>query len=397
MNIQKTLSKAQILIMAVTAGVCVANVYYTQPILKDIAISLHTDISITGYLSVLSQVGYGLGLFFIIPLGDKIERKKLILWLQGFLMIALLGFAFATSLWMLCIASLTIGLFAVSAQVLLPMAAALVTENRGKIVGIIFTGILVGVLLARVFSGFIAEWLNWRWVFIISAGMVFITGVLLQADFPSTPERFTGNYSELLKSTFQQFKRFVLLRKVSLIGALSFGTLSSFWITLTFFLSEPPFSYDTDHIGMFGFLAAGGALLAPTIGKLSDKGHSPKKSLAITLSFILISVLGMLLFPDSVPVLLLAVVLIDVGVQGTQVTNIALIYTLDEKAHSRINTVYMTSYFVGGSIGAYLGIRCWKWGGHHYVMLQMLLFVICAFMVVSSINKNLLSKRVKNK
>src|ERR1700712_3874430 len=222
------LSKMQIGIMAVTAGVCVANIYYNQPILKEIAITFHANESEVGLVSVLTQAGYGLGLFFLTPLGDKTNRKKLILILEAILIAALLGMSLITNLTGVYIMSLVIGLLAVAAQVILPMAASLEKNNRGKTVGIIFTGILIGILAARVFSGYITQWLSWRYVYSISAVMVLATACMIQIALPDVPPQFTGNYKELLASTLAQVKRFTLLRSTALLGALVFGTFCSF-------------------------------------------------------------------------------------------------------------------------------------------------------------------------
>lgn len=378
------LSSIQVLIMAVTAGICVANIYYNQPILNEIALSLHIDPKNIGTISPLAQAGYGLGLLFITPLGDKMDRKRLILYLQILLIFALIGMSFAATLFQLYVASLAIGLFAVTAQVILPMAASLVTENKGKIVGIIFTGILIGVLTARVFSGFITEGLGWQYVYRISAILVAISALLMQTDFPSNKDRFNGSYLQLLQSVMLQLKRFHTLRVTALIGALAFGSLSSFWVTLTFYLSGSPFKYSTSVIGLFGLLAAGGALLAPFIGKLADKGN-PRRSLTISLAFILVSIGALYVFPGSLTSLLVAVLLIDIGVQAVQITNIALIYSLDTQANSRINTVYMTSYFIGGAGGAYIGLLAWNYGGWNMVLGQMAAFIIIALIVSRSI------------
>lgn len=384
----KKLSSIQILIMAITAGVCVANIYYCQPILNEIARSLNLNGDDVGIIAPLSQAGYGLGLLFITPLGDKIDRKRLILYLQLLLIAALIGMSFSTSLLSLYAASLAIGLFAVTAQVILPMAASLVTENRGKVVGIIFTGILIGILTARVFSGFITEWIGWKYVYLISAAIVGVTAILMQTDFPSVEDRFEGSYLKLLSSVIHQLERFRTLRLAALLGALVFGALSSFWVTLTFYLSGDPFNYKPDIIGLYGLLAAGGALMAPLIGKISDKGESPKKVLLLALTLIVVSIILLYLFPASNIALILTVLLIDVGVQAVQTTNIALIYTLDTKANSRINTVYMTSFFIGGSLGAFTGIIAWKHGGWNVVILQMIIFIVLAVIITLNINNN---------
>jgi predicted MFS family arabinose efflux permease len=378
-----TLTKTQVFIMAATAGIAVANVYYSQPILHAIAQQFHTTTEKAGSISVLSQIGYGIGLFFLTPVGDMIERKKLILYLQIGLIVSLLLVAFSPSLMVLYAGSLLIGVFSVVAQVILPMAASLVKENRGKIVGQIFTGILVGILVARVFSGFITGWLGWQYVYIISAIMVFCTAILMQADFPSMPERFTGTYGGLLKSTVAQLGRFPLLRRTALTGMLAFGTLSAFWVTLTFYLSDAPFNYSASGIGLFGLLAAAGALMAPIFGKLADKG-SPARSLLFSTGLTLLSIVILKFFPGAVAAIWVTVILLDIGVQATQVTNIAVIYTLDHLANSRINTVYMTSYFIGGALGSYIAIQLYNAGGWGWSTWFMAALAIAAIVNVAT-------------
>jgi len=375
------LSKKQIIIMSVTAGVAAANIYYNQPILKDIAATFHTTESGAGLVSVMAQAGYGLGLFFLTPLGDKMNRKKLILLLQIVLIAALLGMSFITELTSIYAINLLIGMVAVAAQVILPMAASLDKVNRGKTVGIIFTGILVGILAARVFSGYIAVLLGWRYVYGISAAMVLATALMIHFSLPDVRPQFSGNYGELLRSTILQAKRFALLRRTAILGALVFGTFCSFWTTLTFHLSGAPFNYHTGTIGLFGILAIGGAMLAPLFGKIADKGN-PARSQLFAVLMVIAGVLLLKIFPYSLPSLVIAVLLLDIGVQATQVTNIATIYTLDEKAHSRINTVYMTTYFIGGSLGTFAGVQCWHIGGWVAVTWQLLLWSVLGLVVV---------------
>ncbi len=376
----KELSKTQIIIMAVVAGVCVANIYYNQPILKDMGSSFNADAKSTGIISVLTQTGYGLGLFFLSPLGDKINRKKLILILQAITVVALIGMVFIQQLTGMYIMSLVVGMLAVVGQILLPMAAALDNKNRGRTVGIVFTGILIGILSARVFSGYIAAWFGWRYVYGISSIMVTITFLLTKFCLPDVPAKFTGNYVQLLQSTLVQVKRFALLRRTALLGALIFGVFCSFWTTLTFHLSGAPFNYNSGTIGLFGVLAIGGALVAPAFGKLADK-RNPARSQVLTVFILIVSVLMIKLFPYNLIAFIVAVLLLDIGIQATQVTNIATIYTLDDTAHSRINTVYMTTYFIGGAAGTYIGVQCWSLGGWAIVTWQLLAWSCIALLV----------------
>ncbi|MFN6515531.1 MAG: MFS transporter [Nostoc sp. CreGUA01] len=375
------LTKVQVLIMAIAAGVCVANVYYNQPILKDIASSFRVSEGEAGSISVLSQVGYGVGLFFLIPLGDKINKKKLILTLLGCLFCLLIAMTFSQNIVQASILSIAIGITTVSAQVILPLAASIDRITTGQTVGNIFTGVLIGVLGARVFSGYIAEWLNWRYVYGFSAVMVLIITVLLKIYLPNVKNDFDGYYLELLKSTLHQLKRFSLLREASLIGGLLFGVFCSFWTTLTFHLSGAPFYFQSDTIGIYGFVAIAAALTAPVFGKLADKGNS-QRSLTLAVSMVIASLVIAKIAANSALAIAVAVLLIDVGVQAMQVTNIARIYTLDAQSNSRINTVYMTTYFIGGAIGTTLGLLCWNLGGWNLVTWQMLVLTLLAFLII---------------
>lgn len=366
--------------MAIAAGVCVANIYYNQPVLKDIAKSLNTTEANVGLISVLAQAGYGFGLFFITPLGDKLNRKKLILGLQGLLIFALLGMVFLNSRIAIFAMSLIIGICSVAAQVILPMAASLEKNNRAKTISFIFSGILIGILAARVFAGTIAEWFGWHYVYAISAVMVLATALMVHFSLPDVKQEFTGNYLSLLQSALQQIKRFSILRRSTLLGALIFGAFCSFWTTLTFHLSGSPFNYGSDTIGLFGILAIAGALLAPYFGKMVDGGNAAKSQLYTT-GMLLFSVILLNILPHSVWAIIIAVLLLDVGVQATQLINIATIYTLDEKANSRINTIYMTSYFIGGAVGTFVGVQCWKFGGWNLVTWQLILWSALAFAV----------------
>jgi predicted MFS family arabinose efflux permease len=373
----KTLTRTQILIMAATAGISVANVYYSQPILHAIADTFHLTVQQAGSLAVLSQIGYGIGLFFLTPIGDMIERKKLILFLQIGLIVSLIIVGFAPNPFLLYTGSLLIGVFSVVAQVILPMAASLVKENRGKVVAQIFTGLLIGILVARVFSGFITNLFGWQYVYIISAALVLGTTVLMQADFPSTTERFNGTYMGLLQSTIAQLIRFPMLRKTAFTGMLAFGTLSAFWVTLTFYLSDAPFHYSASQIGLFGLLAAAGALIAPVFGKLADKG-TPYRSLLFSTGLTLISMIVLKVSSEFIIAIWVTVILLDIGVQATQVTNIAIIYSLDHTANSRINTVYMTSYFIGGALGTFIAIQVYNYGGWAFSTTFMILLSVIA-------------------
>jgi len=364
-------SKFVIPLMAVAAGVIVANIYYNQPILKEMGKSVLTSEADAGKISIFSQLGYGIGMFFLLPLGDKLNRKNLIVFLSTLLFGTLILLSFARTIQQLNVLSFMVGVCSSPAQIILPMAATLGKENRGKTVGRVFAGILVGILGARVVAGGIAGWLGWRAVFRISAAMVLVSTVLLRIYLPGIPPKFKGGYGALLKSTLSLIAEYRVLRQAALLGAFTFGTFSSFWTTLTFHLSAAPLSYSPATIGLFGLIAIGGALVAPWFGKLADKGDH-FKALLFTVGLIIASILLMKAFPLSVVALCVGIFILDIGVQATQITNFTRIYSLHEHAHSRLNTIYMTAYFIGGAVGTFFGVLAWRFGGWNLSTWQML-------------------------
>ncbi|MEP7456126.1 MFS transporter [Phyllobacterium sp. SB3] len=341
---------------------------------------LLTDAQI-GNLPVLTQVGVGLGLLFLAPLGDMIDRKKLVICLELFLILALIGMSVSSNLTAIYVASFAIGIFAVAVQIVVPMAASMATpETKGKVVGTIFTGTLTGILLSRIVSGYLADWLGWRGVYGSSAALALLVTLLIHAVFPSQPGKHKGSYGALMVSTLSQFSRFAKLRRLSFLGALVFGAFCSFWTTLTFHLSTAPFSFNSSQIGLFGFVAIAGTLVAPIFGRLADR-TSPERMQTLTILIIILGVLCGKWWQHSTIALVAATLLLDIGVQATQVNNLAQIYKLDETAHSRINTVFMVIFFIGGAIGSYCGVWAWRVGGWPLVSNQLLVFGVVALLV----------------
>jgi predicted MFS family arabinose efflux permease len=369
----------QVRAMAVTTGVTIANVYYCQPILTEIATSLNVSTAQVGYLPVLTQAGVGIGLFFLAPLGDMIDRKRIVVALEMLLVLALAGMSLASSLSTIYVLSFAIGVLAVSVQIVVPMAASISTpQNRGKIVGTVFTGTLIGILASRIASGYISEWLGWRWVYGISAMLALAVAGLAAWSFPSQVGKHTGGYGTLMKSTLFQIVRFRKLRRLALLGALVFGLFCSFWTTLTFHLNGAPFDYSSSQIGLFGFVAIAGALVTPVFGRLADR-TVPESTQMITVAIPGLGVVAVILWPASLTAFIAAALLIDVGVQATQVNNLAQIYSLDEHAHSRINTIFMTVFFLGGSVGTWCGVLAWGHGGWPLATAQLAVWAVAAF------------------
>lgn len=376
------ITRKQLFVMSVATGVNVANIYYNQPILNNIADDLKVSHMAVGNLPTLCQAGYGLGLFLVSPLGDKLDKKRLILILHLLLAFSLLGLAFTKNIYILYILSLLIGIFAVSVQVIIPMAAAMSPKNKGKIVGTIFSGLLGGILIARTISGYITRWFdNWHYIFGISAFLVLLCALAIQKSLPNMESNFNSNYISLIKSSILQLKRFPLLRYNSLLIALTFGIFCSFWTTLTFKLSQSPFNYKSDIIGLFGILAIAGVVFAPKIGKLADK-FDPFFTKIFAVLMIIFSIFLIKIFENSLISFIIATIFLDIGVQAVQISNLAQIYTLDEKAHSRINTAYMSIMFLGGSIGTFVGVFAWQIGSWRYVTSQLLVWGFFALLIL---------------
>ena len=349
--------------MAVSCGLVVANIYYNQPLLAAIGRTFRLSDSSASLVATATQVGYTLGMLFVVPLGDMLERKRLIL-------IMLLGAAgcmalaaVAPSFALLTAASVLIGILSAVPQLLVPMAAHLAPEaSRGRVVGHVMSGLLVGILLSRTVSGYVGLHLGWRAMFEIGAGLMVLLVALLAWKLPTDRPHFTGTYASLMKSLLTLTREQAPLRRAALVGASLFAAFSVFWTTLAFFLEGAPYHYGSDVAGFFGLIGAFGALAAPLAGRTADtKGPSYTIVLGIVLALVAYAVLGF--GGQYVAGLVLGVILLDVGVQATHISNQSLIFSLVPEARSRLNTVYMTAYFIGGSVGSLAGGLAWAHGG----------------------------------
>ena len=357
------LDNALVWLMAITCGLVVANIYYNQPLLAAIGRTFRLSDSSASLVATATQVGYTLGMLFVVPLGDKLERKRMML-------IMLLGAAacmglaaVAPSFAVLAGASVLIGIFSAVPQLLVPMAAHLAPEeSRGRIVGRVMSGLLIGILLSRTLSGYVGLHLGWRAMFEIGAGLMLLLGALLAWKLPTDQPTFTGSYASLMKSLLTLTREQAPLRRAALIGASLFAAFSVFWTTLTFYLESPAFGYGSDVVGFFGLIGAFGALAAPLAGKMADtRGPAYTITSGIVLALVAYAVLG--LGGAYVTGLVVGVILLDVGVQATHISNQSMVFSLVPEARSRLNTVYMTAYFIGGSLGSIAGGLAWTHGG----------------------------------
>lgn len=358
MNITRT----DILLMAFCTGLIVANIYYCQPLVILVAKEFGVTESIAGRISYLTQGGYALGLFLLVPLGDMYERRKQILIITSVTIAALLLAGFSPSFLILQIACVLIGASSIIPQLILPMAANLSSdEKRGETVGIIMSGLLIGILASRAVSGSIGFLWGWRSVYLMASGICLLLLFLMAKRFPLSKPSFEGTYKELMSSMWHYIKTEPVLREASLINFLAFSILSAFWTTMVLFLANPPFNFQSFQIGLFGIAGAAGALAAPLVGKLSG-GHNPRKNLIIGLISQLASI-GLFYFTgNQLYLFVIGIILIDIGQQAIHVTNQTRIYAIIPEARNRLNTVFMSVSFVGASCGSAIGLWLWDKG-----------------------------------
>lgn len=346
-------------VLAVACGICVGNMYYNQPLLAAMARTFHTTVRGVGAVAMLTQFGYALGMLLLVPLGDVLPRRKLIVSLLLTVAVMLLAVATARSLVWLAAASLLVGFTTVVPQILIPFAAKLAKPaERGKAVGTVMMGLLLGILLSRTVAGFVGARFGWRAMFVIAAAMMVTLSLVLGPLLPAEDRTAKLRYADLLRSVWSLARRERTLQEAMLTGGLMFGGFSVFWATLAFRVETPPLHYGERAAGLFGLVGASGALVAPIVGHWTDR-VSPRHILtyaiwALVAAFIVFWAAG-----HTIPGLIVGVLLLDVAVQGGMVANQSRIYSLSADAHSRVNSAYMVFYFLGGSLGSLLGTTAW--------------------------------------
>ena len=351
--------------MTIATGLIVANLYYNQPLLEEIARTFHSSRGKAGQVSILTQMGYAVGMFFLVPLADMVKRKRLMIIVFAFIVLSLILTAFAPSINVLILASFLLGASSMIPQLLVPMAAHLAKpEERGKKIGVIMGGLLIGILLSRTFSGYIGEYFGWRMVFYIATVIMLVTWLVMWIFLPEVEPDYKGTYRALMGSLIGLVKHEPKLRLASLRGALCFACFSAFWTTIVFVLKQN-FNMGSNVAGEFGLVGAFGALAASVMGRLSDR-MDPYKLSAYTLMLILISFIVFIFSAHSIAGLVIGVIILDMGVQATHISNQSIIFGLDAEARNRINTIYMVSYFLGGAAGTLCATLLWKnyqWNG----------------------------------
>ena len=366
-------ARAVILVFAIACGVCVANVYFPQALSPLIAQELHATPATAALLVTTTQLGYAAGLYLLVPLGDRVRPRLLIVTLILLTALGLVGAGTAPTLAVLLVAGTAVGITTVIPQILLPMAAGLVPdERRGAVTGTLLSGLLGGILLARTFSGALGDWLDWRAPYLVAAVLMLILAVVLGRVLPVTSPPSREHYGALLAAPVRLMRAEPDLRRSCGYQALMFGTFSAAWTSIALLLTGPSYGLSTAAVGVFALIGAGAVLVTPVAGRRIDRVGPDRISLV---SFTGGLGAAALLALAAVPVLhgaaslvLLAggMLLLDVAVQCGQVANQARIFGLPGEARARRNTAYMTCAFLGGSAGSWVGVRAYSefgWGG----------------------------------
>ncbi|MCQ7059199.1 MFS transporter [Citrobacter murliniae] len=370
MNTHTALSRWIIFVMALGAGFSVAAIYYAQPLLPLMGQDLALSITGMGLIPTLTQAGYALGILFLLPLGDRYDRRTLILLKSVSLAVLLLACSFAGQLHSLLPISLLMGMAATMAQDIVPAAAILASEGKqGKTVGTVMTGLLLGILLSRTVSGLVGEAFGWREMYQLSAVSIAVITAIMWRMLPRFTVHSTLNYPSLMLSMAQLWQRYPALRRAALAQGFLSIAFSAFWSTLAVMLSEH-YQMGSAVAGAFGVAGAAGALAAPVAGHLADKVGAEKVTqlgaLLVMLSFALMFFLPVLPVPGQWLLIAFAAVGFDLGLQSSLVAHQNLVYSLEPQARGRLNALLFTIVFIGMALGSVLGSQVYalaNWQG----------------------------------
>ncbi|SCX51150.1 MFS transporter [Lysinibacillus fusiformis] len=353
MNLQSSMPRAVTFLFAVACGMSVANIYFAQPLLDQLSIAFNIDPSIIGVVITITQIFYGLGLLLLVPLGDLLNQRRLIIGQMLLSTTALVIVGTASYSIVLFTGMALVGLLAVVTQTLVAFAATIASPaERGRVVGIVTSGIVIGILLARTFAGLLTDLAGWRTVYLVSAAFMLIMVCLFVKVLP-TVEREVKSlpYHQLIRSVFTLLKQERTLRIRAVLAMLIFADFSILWTSLVLPLSAPPLALSHSVIGAFGLVGVAGALAAARAGKLADRGYA-QRTTGIALALLLISWLFISYLEQSLFALIVGIVLLDLAVQAVHVTNQALILPLRTEARSRLTAGYMIFYSIGSASGS---------------------------------------------
>ncbi|MGG3505909.1 MFS transporter [Paenibacillus lautus] len=372
------------LILAVACGLIVANLYYTQPFVESISSSIGLSSGAAGVIVTLTQIGYGIGLLFIVPLGDLLENRKLVVTLLILTAVVLIFAAAARNAALFLAASLFIGVGSVAAQILVPYAAHLSPEEtRGRNVGNVMSGLLLGIMLARPVSSLVENYFGWHAIFMMSSAILFVLALVLIKVLPARKPQTTDHYPAIISSMLQLLKTTPILRRRALYHAFLFGMFSLFWTTVPLVLTSPLYHFSSAGVALFALAGVSGAAAAPLAGRFADKGLI-RPATGISIVLVILSGLLPIVFAGgsllSIVILVLAAILLDMGVSANLVLGQRAIFSLGAEVRSRLNGLYMAIFFAGGAIGSAAGGWAYAMGGWKAAMWLGVLFPALALL-----------------
>lgn len=375
-------------LLSIATGVSVSCLYLNQPLLQTLGRDLNTTVGNIGLVASFTQIGYALGLFFIVPLGDVVPKKKLILIKQFLLIITLVAAAASTSWVTLLIASMFMGIFATVAQDYVAYSTDLADEKaRGKVIGLMMSGLFMGILCSRTLSGVVAGISGWRSVFILFALSSIILSLIVYYKVPTLISNTKTTYVDLLKSLMFQFKSKPKLRSSLFTQGLLGFAFSAFWTNLSFYLGGPAFNLSPAHIGLFGIAGAAGVFGAPIAGKMADR-QSPYIGINFGIILVFASFVLMYLIPTSLIILALGAVIFDLGLQIALVSHQSIIFSLEASARARINAIFMTGLFTFFALGSLISVRLQQSYGWSAVLVSGIVTSALAFVLARKAARN---------
>lgn len=375
------LSNALLWLITITTGLSVANLYYVQPLLGMIRTEFGVSEVLVNNIAIVGQVGYALGLFFIIPLGDLLRRRTIILTNFGIVTLSLLLIGLSPSIYGVIAASFITGLCSVTPQLFLPLVSQFSTpQTKSRNVGIVVSGLLTGILASRALSGFVGEVISWRAMYYIASGLMGSCFILLYRFFPPVAANFTGKYSKLMRSLITLIKEEPQLRYGAVKSGLAFGSFLTLWAMLAFKMELPPFYAGGTVVGLLSLCGVAGALSASFLGAYVDRIGLFRINLIGGLSMLFAWTI-LYFMGNSYVGIVLGIIILDIGMQCIQLGNQTSIFKLRPKAVNRVNTIFMTTYFIGGATGTTLAGLTWNWMQWEGVVISGSTLIALSFLI----------------
>ena len=370
-----------ILLMSAMAGLTVANLYYVQPLLEMIRTDLGTNDSLANMIAVVTQVGYALGLLLIVPTGDLFSRRKIIVVCMTLATLLTFTIGLSSNIYIIWAASLAMGACSIVPQLFIPVAGQFSKpENKSRNMGFVLSGLLIGILAARVVSGMVGEWMGWRMMYYIAGCIMVVCLVLTLWMMPQMQTNFSGSYAGLMRSVGRLFLDHPNIRTNAVRAAFGFGSTLSFWACLAFHLAGEPFHSGSDAVGFLGLCGVSSAAVASGIGKYIPR-FGTRRFCFVGSACQIAAWIVAYAFGYSYLGLIISLILVDSGLQCLQLSNQSACIQEVPEASNRVNTIYMTTYFIGGSLGTFCAGQGWHVAGWTGICAIGLLFAAASLAI----------------